>query len=90
MEQEEESKTIMLRGLPLDVIEEDVSVTDYFLGQSHIDCVKFDGASIILMKLTVCCREKFSNSNEYDPLPPFFRSAQRSSSWRGPSLWKFA
>lgn len=30
MEQEEESKTIMLRGLPPNVTEDDVSVTDAF------------------------------------------------------------
>lgn len=38
MEQEEESKTIMLRCLPPNVTEDDVSVTDTFKGKSHKEC----------------------------------------------------
>lgn len=40
MEQEEESKTIMLRCLPPNVTEDDVSVTDAFKGKSHKECCK--------------------------------------------------
>lgn len=39
-QEEEESETIMLRGLPPNVTEDDVSVIDVFTGQSHKDLCK--------------------------------------------------
>uniref|UniRef100_A0A3Q4C103 Uncharacterized protein n=1 Tax=Mola mola TaxID=94237 RepID=A0A3Q4C103_MOLML len=44
-QEEEESETIMLRGLPPNVTEDDVSVHDAFTGQRHKELRKMTGTS---------------------------------------------